>query len=527
MRNIDFLRQAIRDETDTLTEGQRYRDWLQEWENQLKEAESHLTTSVPMIDQYAADRAASRGKPETVPGGSITESIPQAFASGRAEKVMTELEIAHASVEAKPVFGPVNITAATKELEMVISTILSDPEKVGIKENGGAPIAVIDGKEHDLTSLIAHADLSHISLSAEQIQQYHALLQPSDPNRPSAFHFSYRPSFAAGQDPQVVFRGRMQENIARSIAFDTKNAIKEVLLETRTDLDEEELDDVAEAFANGNDELVGFCQQIGTKFVELAASSEGHDTEAIEQAVRDTVATFTELTEAEKEAVVQKLMTPVSSAIIPRLNAARMPGGEMEALNIYSGPSYSSINAVFRGNYAGTYNAAKAFLEPPETSHEDGFARTVKEALAHAAVTVSALNKLPDFVPPGAKGASAPQYLFRGEMALPQNVLEARKEASLHQGVIREVGFVSTSHGSPDPMFFGPSSNAGVLIANCKGKNIADFSQNEEREILLPPTQLQWVESQDFVTPQGKTITLFMAQPITSPVETPIRYEEK
>ncbi|MBA2369147.1 MAG: hypothetical protein H0V82_09015 [Candidatus Protochlamydia sp.] len=189
---------------------------------------------------------------------------------------------------------------------------------------------------------------------------------------------------------------------------------------------------------------------------------------------------------------------------------------EKEAINIYTGHYYRAMNSLMRGNIddAIEWGSAPSFFTVKEQANHN-----IKETLLHVIVAVSGLNKLPDFVPsPGIDGKPQ-KYLYRSEGSLPESVLAQRKWAVLNGGQITtEMGFISTSFSKPAEGFFGEHTSSAVMIKNLKGKKITPLSQfgDSEREVLLPPTQLQWKYQKDVITDVYKnTLPLFIAKPVS------------
>ena len=97
-------------------------------------------------------------------------------------------------------------------------------------------------------------------------------------------------------------------------------------------------------------------------------------------------------------------------------------------------------------------------------------------------------------------------------------MLKKRKWAVLQGGgITTEMGFLSTSYTKPSG-FFSEFSQSAILIKSLKGKKITPLSQygNSEREILLPPTQMQWLYHKDIISDIYKnTIALFIAKTVS------------
>ncbi len=189
---------------------------------------------------------------------------------------------------------------------------------------------------------------------------------------------------------------------------------------------------------------------------------------------------------------------------------------EKEAINIYTSNFYSAMNSLMRGHID---QAIDHYQIPLMLTASAKVNHCIKETLLHIAVTVSGLNKLPDYHPPLGPDGEPQKYLYRAENSLPEEILKKRKWAVLKGGgVTTEMGFISSAFEKPVPGFFSEHSQAGVMIKNLKGKKITPLSQfgNGEREILLPPTQLQWLYYKDIITDIYKNqMTLFIAKPVT------------
>lgn len=188
---------------------------------------------------------------------------------------------------------------------------------------------------------------------------------------------------------------------------------------------------------------------------------------------------------------------------------------EKEAINIYTGKAYLQINAFLRGD-----------LDAVVANHQSAgeINEKLREALLHAAVAVSGLNKIPDFVPPKNPDGTTPKYLFRGESTIPESLFAKRKWAVEQGGeVTLECGFISTSYGKPNEYFFNENSKSAIMFKNAKGKKVTQLSQygGAAREILLPPTHIQWRYHKDIITDkEKKVIALFLAKPVSAPFGT-------
>ncbi len=192
---------------------------------------------------------------------------------------------------------------------------------------------------------------------------------------------------------------------------------------------------------------------------------------------------------------------------------------EKEAINIYTSSYYYVMNSLMRGNIDEAVEGDYSCFD--SCSKEEQANRTLKEAFLHIAVAVSALNKLPDFVPPLGTDGECQKYLYRSESNLPNSILDQRKRAILEGGkVTREMGFLSTAFSKPAAGFFSEFTRSTIMLKGLKGKKITPLSQfgEVEREVLIPPTQVQWLYCKDIVTDVYKnTMTLFIAKPVNTP----------
>lgn len=192
--------------------------------------------------------------------------------------------------------------------------------------------------------------------------------------------------------------------------------------------------------------------------------------------------------------------------------AKKISLAEKEAINIYTGSAYFRMNAFLRGNL----NSAIDTDNPKEID------RRFKEILLNSAVAISGLNKMPDFIPPPNHDGSVSKHLYRGEYSVPDAVLEKRQRAVQEGGDITlEGGFLSTAYQRPAEGFFGESAKCGIMFINLKGKNITPLSQfgSGEREVLMPPTHIQWRYHKDVKSDYYQTtVALFLAKPVTAPI---------
>jgi hypothetical protein len=201
---------------------------------------------------------------------------------------------------------------------------------------------------------------------------------------------------------------------------------------------------------------------------------------------------------------------------------------EKEAINIYTGSFYTAMNSLMRGDID---RAIDSQYLPDILTPKAKVNHGIKETLLHIAVAVSGLNKLPDYVPPLGPDGEPQKYLYRAESNLPKKELKKRKWAVLQGGgITTEMGFISTAYKKPAEGFFHEDCQAGVMIKNLKGKKITPLSQfgNGEREVLLPPTQMQWLYHKDIITDIYKnTMALFIAKPVTVAPELTIDYKPR
>jgi hypothetical protein len=177
---------------------------------------------------------------------------------------------------------------------------------------------------------------------------------------------------------------------------------------------------------------------------------------------------------------------------------------EKEAINIYTGKLFRKMNAFLRGDI----EVALQDLSEEEWNH------WIKELLLHSVVAISGLHKLPDYQVTDEKE----MYLYRAEKDLPSLEMNKRCWAVMcGGGITSERGLISTASQRPSEDYLNESTKVGILIENLRGKDITFLSrcEKQEREVVIPPTQLQWLytaKMQDCAT--QKTIYLFVARPV-------------
>lgn len=187
---------------------------------------------------------------------------------------------------------------------------------------------------------------------------------------------------------------------------------------------------------------------------------------------------------------------------------------EKEAINIYTGTEYRDMNAFLRGDIDSIVSGMNAY----EMNSR------LREVILHCAVAVSGLNKMPDYKPPVNPDGTVAKYLYRGEGSTPAAVMEKRKW-SVQQGgeITSENGFISTAYGKPAEAFFGEHSSCGIMFRNLKAKEVTPLSMfgKQEREVIIPPTHIQWRYHKDVVSDNNKKkIPVFLAKPVTAPFGT-------
>lgn len=165
--------------------------------------------------------------------------------------------------------------------------------------------------------------------------------------------------------------------------------------------------------------------------------------------------------------------------------------GEKEAINIYTGDDNTSMIRFMQGRI----------------SDVCGESDRLKSLFISSAMCVAALNKLPDFHP-------TQKFLFRYDASLkPEKMNERIKAVKEGKGITRELGFISTSHTQPSYEYVIQGTVA-TLFYNCKAKYIAPLSEfPEEREVLLPPTEIQWKYHYAF-NDDGIEKHIFIAKPV-------------
>jgi hypothetical protein len=187
---------------------------------------------------------------------------------------------------------------------------------------------------------------------------------------------------------------------------------------------------------------------------------------------------------------------------------------EKEAINIYTGAYYMAMNTFLRGDF----DFIESWSGPQEINS------VLREILLHSAVAISGLNKMPDYTPPVNSDGSTSVYLYRGENYIPDAVLSHRKWAVEEGGgVTFENGFISSAYNEPVSGFFGEDSKSGIMFKNLKGKKVTPLSAfgDGEREVLFPPTHIQWLYYKNVISDIYKnTIAIFLAKPVTAPLGT-------
>lgn len=185
---------------------------------------------------------------------------------------------------------------------------------------------------------------------------------------------------------------------------------------------------------------------------------------------------------------------------------------EKAALQLYiSENHYSSIQKLLQGRI-------DEFGADYDSTNVDSF---LKSYLLVAAVGVSALNRLPDF-----ESTNESQFLYRYDMSLPESKLQERIQNVRDGGkVSTETAFISTSHTRPAEFF--KDGNVITLFENCKAKSVEKLSPLDEREVTMPPTQVQWKYHHEFTDSSGKTIHLFIARAVTTPTEASTRLPDE
>lgn len=185
---------------------------------------------------------------------------------------------------------------------------------------------------------------------------------------------------------------------------------------------------------------------------------------------------------------------------------------EKAALQLYiSETHFSPIQKLLQGR-------VDEFVQDFNSSEVDAF---LKPYLLIGVVGVSALNRLPDF-----ESNQDSQFLYRYDMSLPDSKIQERIHA-VHEGglVTTETGFISTSHSRPAEFF--KDGNVITLFEQCKAKSVENLSPLNEREVTLPPTQVQWKYHHEFIDHSGKKIHLFVAKAVTTPTEASTRLPDE
>lgn len=137
---------------------------------------------------------------------------------------------------------------------------------------------------------------------------------------------------------------------------------------------------------------------------------------------------------------------------------------EMMAINLYTTPDYyKNINAFTRGTYT--------FEDRPEW---------IRDVILHTVMSASGLAKAQEVTIPGS---------FRYESVYSEEALKQRIELAETGGISIERNFISSAE-VPAERFV---DKIAITYTDVKGKYIAPLSAYpEEREFLIPPTQMQW-----------------------------------
>lgn len=163
---------------------------------------------------------------------------------------------------------------------------------------------------------------------------------------------------------------------------------------------------------------------------------------------------------------------------------------EMVSINKYTGSSFSSINALSRGQYDAKSGNNYYFKDEKGDLNQDA----VKKRLVDLAVVSNGLNKV--------HAVNRPSVIRNQDAyGVDQMIKDAQKG-----NVTNSNSLLSTSyHDGFGKMDNKPVDKVEIILKNVKGVNVSPISQAAgEREFLLPPsTQLKWTghkaeEKQEF-----------------------------
>lgn len=197
---------------------------------------------------------------------------------------------------------------------------------------------------------------------------------------------------------------------------------------------------------------------------------------------------------------IQGLAKDVVVPIDPKLSSqGELTKVEKFAIGYYTSNEYKELQNAFKGDLL----AATAKYSDKNSAF--------KLRLLLAIVAAATLEKLPNYEPKNANN----RFLYRYDQ-ISQDELNKRIEAVGGGGnVTNEQGMISTSHTTPAESF--EQRNVIVLYENCKGKSIESMAAMDEREIVLPPTQVQWTHYYTYFDENGAQQHVFVAKAVSSP----------
>lgn len=174
---------------------------------------------------------------------------------------------------------------------------------------------------------------------------------------------------------------------------------------------------------------------------------------------------------------------------------------EMLAINIYTTEAYDQINNFLRGSMRDIDTAAKQSQKSLNTK--------ATELLLACCLAASGLNRA------RADSKELLDETVRIDLQLPRSILDQRIKAvkerqGMATGITPISAFTSSSYQER-----GLHSEAPVhtMFYNLQGKKVTAISSNpQEREFLIPPTQIQWTaaETQD-------SVVYLMGRPVNTP----------
>lgn len=199
--------------------------------------------------------------------------------------------------------------------------------------------------------------------------------------------------------------------------------------------------------------------------------------------------------------------TKMRSENTPSPETEKLEGGEKMAIFSYTSIHDGEMKKLLQGRLHNLQGADIGFI------------------LLEAAAAISGLNKLPDYE---ITGKQQSKFLYRFDENVPTAIIKARIDAVNNGGgITTEMGLASTSHTHGSESF--TDRNIITIFENAKGKSIESLSHfhgdKTEREVLLPPTKVQWLHYKELHIGSGKSVHVFVARAVSA-LKTQQRREE-